>query len=160
MHSDRKKHGRSICRDANFRLPTILDDMREARHQEHRQTKTLLPPSQVKAGSNRYGQMPSDLDRIMRAGSSDEVVKVVNEVLQVLERWAGISGVSKTICSQAFQSASELRAAVQSNVGQIQSNDAEAIVQTVLAAAGERLRQLNPFASVRVSPTKADLPTP
>ena len=160
MHSDRKKHGSRNCRDANFKLPTILDDMREARHQEHRQTKTLPPPSQVKAGANRYGQMPSDLDRIMGARSSDEVVKVVNEVLQVLERWVGIAGVSKTICSQAFQSASELREAAQSNVGQIQSNDAEAIVQTVLAAAGERFRQLDPFASVCVSPTKADSHTP
>jgi hypothetical protein len=45
------------------------------------------------------------------------VENVVNEVLQVLERWVGIAGVSKTICSQAFQSASELREAAQSNVG-------------------------------------------
>jgi len=76
--------GRSAKR-SEFRLPTILDRIREM----EKRTDSKAPQPAVVSVS-RYGDVASDLDRISSAGSTDEVLRIVNEVLGLLDR-SGIS---------------------------------------------------------------------
>src|SRR5689334_2180431 len=81
--------------------------------------------------TSRYGAVRPDLDRIMEATSSYEVMKIVNEVLAVLSHCGRMEEIPLAIRPQPFQCAHEIPETVLANVAGIQPpNDAIVVLQS------------------------------
>ena len=91
-------------------------------------------PQPAVVSVSRYGDVASDLDRISSAGSTDEVLRIVNEVLGLLDR-SGISEQPFVPLPSALSSASELRAVADLLAERQPESDLDFILRAVLTTA-------------------------
>jgi len=149
VHRVRETSRVKIGRVRDLKLPTIFDQFREARSEEPRQIQATQPKPQ-KRHSNCYDEVPCDLDRIADARSSVDVLEVVNDVLEILERCGRMQEIPEALRRHTFSAQGELHDALRIVNSRIHSvtaeeqsvSDAAFVLRTVLNAAEERLQQL------------------
>src|SRR5690349_8940999 len=98
-----------------------------------------------------YGVVPSDLDRIAQCDTAQDMLLALNEVLQLLRRSGWKDHMPAELHIDQFESMGEIQRVLRTiehltNAPDgefLAGTDAMVILRTVLAAAGDRFRQID-----------------
>jgi hypothetical protein len=118
---------------------SILETLRRSSDDRDPQTASPLVQTRKRPSVIVHLDAPSDLDRIAQANSAIEVLDTVNEVLHLLHHSGTIAQIPPDLRREPFKSASELQEAFP---GSPSSNDAIIVLQTLLNAANNKLKEL------------------
>lgn len=145
-----QKSGRRLqSRTADDTILSILEKIRQSRSIERPHTRAEQVEPKRPRPAYPYGKRPCDLDRISQAESGVEVLDILNQVLQVLQRSGRMAEVPEALRIDCLTTSHELRAALRKMQGGFPfvegidwNSDGLFVLRAVLTAADERLTEM------------------
>jgi len=148
MHVHRKAHIDTATPEVELQRGGIKETLREFRIKKELQPQIQLVPKQRRA-STAYGDVPNDLDRIASANTENEMLKRVNQVLELLRRSGRMAELPQELRMDKLSNVHEVRVALrrlQDHAAFPQQvrweSDGLYVLRAVLTTAEERARKL------------------
>ena len=148
MHSPHKPHVHTLDTEVQLQRTDVHEKLRQFRMRKERQNESQVAPRQTR-GSRTYGNVPNDLDQIACAATETEIVDLINQVLEVLQRSGRMPELPEELCIDKLSNLQELRVALRRLQGDMPfaeslhgDSDSLCVLRAVLTAAEERSRQI------------------